>query len=225
MEKTKNMFLTSAKELKTTSTLAVCAMLAALALILNSVASINIGPYVKIGFSGIPNQIADYLFGPITGCLFAGVLDIVKFFIRPDGPFFFGFTFNAMLAAFIYGCFYYKHKLTFRRVLIAKLVVVLIVNVLLNTLWLDMLYGKGFLAILPMRTVKNLIMWPIDSFIFEIPLCKRSVLTVNLLFRFNGFLINLDFRHGQALSGFRFLHHFCFVHKFHLRFSFVVSIR
>lgn len=55
MEKTKNMFLTSAKELKTTSTLAVCAMLAALALILNSVASINIGPYVKIGFSGIPN--------------------------------------------------------------------------------------------------------------------------------------------------------------------------
>ena len=162
MEKTKNMFLTSAKELKTTSTLAVCAMLAALALILNSVASINIGPYVKIGFSSIPNQIADYLFGPITGCLFAGVLDIVKFFIRPDGPFFFGFTFNAMLAAFIY----YKHKLTFRRVLIAKLVVVLIVNVLLNTLWLDMLYGKGFLAILPMRTVKNLIMWPIDSFIF-----------------------------------------------------------
>ena len=82
MEKTKNMFLTSAKELKNTSTLAVCAMLAALALILNSVASINIGPYVKIGFSGIPNQIADYLFGPITGCLFAGVLDIVKFFIR-----------------------------------------------------------------------------------------------------------------------------------------------
>jgi hypothetical protein len=46
------------------------------------------------------------------------------------------------------------------------LVVILIVNVLLNTLWLDMLYGKGFLAILPMRTVKNLIMWPIDSFIF-----------------------------------------------------------
>ena len=62
----------------------------------------------KNWISGIPNQIADYLFGPITGCLFAGVLDIVKFFIRPDGPFFFGFTFNAMLAAFIYGCFYYN---------------------------------------------------------------------------------------------------------------------
>ena len=59
MEKKGNMFLDSAKELKKTSALAVCAMLAALALILNSVASINIGPYVKIGFSGIPNQLMD----------------------------------------------------------------------------------------------------------------------------------------------------------------------
>ena len=83
--------LTSAKELKTTSTMAVCAMLAALALILNSVASINIGPYVKIGFSGIPNQIADYLFGPITGCLFAGVLDIVKVLYPPGWSIFFRF--------------------------------------------------------------------------------------------------------------------------------------
>lgn len=166
MEKKGNMFLDSAKELKKTSALAVCAMLAALALILNSVASINIGPYVKIGFSGIPNQLMDYLFGPVSGCLFAGVLDLVKFFMKPDGPFFFGFTFNAMLAAFIYGCFYYRRKLTIWRVLAAKFVVILIVNVLLNTLWLDMLYGKGFIAILPMRALKNLIMWPIDSVIF-----------------------------------------------------------
>jgi len=71
-----------------------------------------------------------------------------------------------MLAAFIYGCFYYKKKLTLRRVLLAKLIVVLVVNVLLSTLWLDMLYGKGFLVLLPARAVKNLIMWPIDSVIF-----------------------------------------------------------
>ena len=154
-EKNKNMFLSSAKELKSVPALAMCAMFAALALILNSVASINLGPYIKIGFSGIPNQIVDYLFGPITGGLFAGILDLVKYFMKPDGAFFFGFTFNAMLAAFIYGCFYYRQKLTLKRVLIAKLVVVLVVNIVLNTLWLDMLYGKGFLAILPARAVKN----------------------------------------------------------------------
>ena len=51
-KETKNMFLQSAKELKAVTTLAACAMFAALAMILNQVASIDIGPYVRIGFSG-----------------------------------------------------------------------------------------------------------------------------------------------------------------------------
>ena len=165
-EKKQNIFVSSSQELKKVPARAACAMFAALAMILNSVASISIGPYIKIGFSAIPNQLVDYLFGPVTGSLFAGVLDIVKYVLKPDGAFFFGFTFNAMLAAFIYGCFYYKKKLTLWRVLLAKLIVILVVNVFLNTLWLDMLYGKGFLVLLPARAVKNLIMWPIDSVIF-----------------------------------------------------------
>ena len=78
-KETKNMFLQSAKELKAVPTLAACAMFAALAMILNQVASIDIGPYVRIGFSGIPNRLVDYLFGPVTGCLFSGILDVVKY--------------------------------------------------------------------------------------------------------------------------------------------------
>ena len=154
------------KELKAVTTLAACAMFAALAMILNQVASIDIGPYVRIGFSGIPNRLVDYLFGPVTGCLFSGILDVVKYFLKPSGPFFFGFTFNAMLASFMYGCFYYRKKLTIKRVLAAKFIVMLTVNVLLNTLWISMLYGKGIMVLLPARALKNLIMWPIDSIIF-----------------------------------------------------------
>ena len=129
-KETKNMFLQSAKELKAVTTLAACAMFAALAMILNQVASIDIGPYVRIGFSGIPNRLVDYLFGPVTGCLFSG------------------------------------KKLTIKRVLAAKFIVMLTVNVLLNTLWISMLYGKGIMVLLPARALKNLIMWPIDSIIF-----------------------------------------------------------
>ena len=140
-KETKNMFLQSAKELKAVTTLAACAMFAALAMILNQVASIDIGPYVRI-------------------------LDVVKYFLKPSGPFFFGFTFNAMLASFMYGCFYYRKKLTIKRVLAAKFIVMLTVNVLLNTLWISMLYGKGIMVLLPARALKNLIMWPIDSIIF-----------------------------------------------------------
>jgi ECF transporter S component (folate family) len=160
------MFSQSAKELKKVRVLTFCAMFAALAVVLEYATSIDIGPYIKIGFSDIPNQLVDLMFGPITGSLFAGVLDIIKFAVKPSGTFFFGFTFNAMLAAFIYGCFYYKKPITFWRILVAKGIVALIVNVILNTLWLDMLYGKGFFVILPARALKNLIMWPINSVIF-----------------------------------------------------------
>ena len=149
-KETKNMFLQSAKELKAVTTLAACAMFAALAMILNQVASIDIGPYVRIGFSGIPNRLVDYLFGPVTGCLFSGILDVVKYFLKPSGPFFFD----------------YRKKLTIKRVLAAKFIVMLTVNVLLNTLWISMLYGKGIMVLLPARALKNLIMWPIDSIIF-----------------------------------------------------------
>ena len=57
-------------------------------------------------------------------------------------------------------------NLTIKRVLAAKFIVMLTVNVLLNTLWLSMLYGKGIMVLLPARALKNLIMWPIDSIIF-----------------------------------------------------------
>ena len=57
----------------------------------------------------------------------------------------------------------YKRPFTFRRVLAAKLVVVVICNVLMNTLWMSMLYGKAFMVLLPARTLKNMVMWPVDS--------------------------------------------------------------
>lgn len=161
----KSMFSESARELKKIPVLAICAMFAALGIVLGAV-TIVLGPYLKIGFSSIPNQLVDLLFGPITGALFAGILDVVKYFMNPTGPFFFGFTFSAMLGAFIYGCFYYKKPLSFWRVLAAHGVVCLVVNVLLGTLWLDIMYGKAFFVLLPTRALKNLIMWPVDSLIF-----------------------------------------------------------
>ena len=39
----------------------------------------------------------------------------------------------------------------------------IVVNILLNTLWLNILYGKAFLAILPGRVISNAVMLPIDT--------------------------------------------------------------
>lgn len=153
-------------ELANLRTVVMCGLLAAIAVILSYMTTINVGPYIKIGFSGIPNRVVDFLFGPVVGGIFGGVLDILKFIIKPDGTYFPGFTFDAMLGGVIYGSFLYRKKIKLWRVALACLLVKLIVNCGFNTLWISILAGKGFLVLLPMRIVKNLIMWPVDTAVF-----------------------------------------------------------
>lgn len=155
----------SSREFKKVTTITTCAMFGALAIVLGYY-SFKITPNLKIGFSAIPNMLVDYLFGPVVGCLFGGAMDVIKFMLKPDGGFMPGFTFDAMLAAFLYGLFFYKKKLSLPRILTAKLVVIIICNIILATYWLTLLNGKGFLALLPARAIKNLIQWPVDSLIF-----------------------------------------------------------
>ena len=177
MKKIKQLFSDSLHEFTVTKNLVLCGLMAAIAIVLSMVASISIGPYVKIGFSGIPNRIVEFLFGPVVGCIFGGALDLLKFMIKPDGPFFFGFTFNVMLAGLIYGCLLYHKPLSIKRIVIAEFLVKLIVNCGLNTLWISMLYGKALFVLLPMRLLKNVIMLPIDSAIvfFALSLTKQTV--------------------------------------------------
>ena len=177
MKKFKQLFSDSLREFTVTKNLVLCGLMAALAIVLSMVASISIGPYIRVGFSGLPNRIVEFLFGPVVGCIFGGALDTLKFIIKPEGPFFFGFTFDAMLAGLIYGCLLYHKPLSIRRVVFSEFLVKLIVNCFFNTLWLTMLYGKGFFVLLPMRLLKNAIMLPIDSAIvfFALTLTKQTV--------------------------------------------------
>lgn len=164
MHKLKKHYLDSMKELTVTRNLTLCGLMAALAVVLNYTTSIYITPNIRIGFSGYPNRIIEYMFGPYVGAVFGAVLDILKYLLKPDGgAFFFGYTFNVMVAGVIYGCILHKKPIRVWRIFIAELLVKTIVNCGLNTLWLSVLGGKSFMAILPARIIKNAIMTPIDT--------------------------------------------------------------
>lgn len=163
MQKIKQFYLDSVNQLKITQNLVICGLMAALAVVLSYVASIDVGPYIRIGFSGIPNRIVEFLFGPIVGSFFSGMLDILKYLLKPSGPFFFGFTFDAMLAGVIYGSILYKKPVKLWRIGLAEFLAKLIVNCGFNTLWISMLYGKGFFVLLPARIIKNAVMLPLDT--------------------------------------------------------------
>ncbi len=150
----------SFQELKHVKTLTTAAMLMAVSVVLGYF-TIEAGPYLKIGFGGVVNQF-----------VYGGVLDLVKYVVKPTGAFFPGFTLNAMLGGVLYGTILYRKPLTFRRALWADLVVALICNIFLNTLWLSMMSGKAMMVLLPMRVLKNLIKWPVDAALFYL-IAKR----------------------------------------------------
>jgi len=154
----------SFKELKVTHNLVLCGLMAALAVVLNYTTSIFITPNIRIGFSGLPNRVVEYMFGPWVGAVFGAMLDILKYLLKPDGgAFFFGYTFNVMVASVIYGFILYKKPIKLWRIFIAELLTKTIVNCGLNTLWIAVLNGNAFMAILPARVLKNIIMLPIDT--------------------------------------------------------------
>ena len=163
--KSKSTDLSSLSRLKETKVITFCGMMGALALILGYVATIKFGQYIRIGFSGLPGQVIDYLFGPWIGAIFAATMDVVKWFASGDGSFFPGFTLTAAVAAVIYGFFLYNKPIKIGNIIIAQALVKIFCNILMNTLWLKILYDKAILAILPGRIISNAVMLPIDCFI------------------------------------------------------------
>lgn len=160
-----SLFTGSSRELRQIRTVTVCAMLAAVSIVLGSL-TVYLTDTVRIGFSGIPAMLASHLFGPVAGSFLYGAVDVLKYMMRPMGPFMPGLTLVVMLKGILYGCAFYKKPLSLGRVLAAQLAVAVVCNLILNTLCLSLLYGDAFLVLLVPRIMRNLIMWPIDSLIF-----------------------------------------------------------
>ncbi len=153
----------SLHELRNIQVMTCCGILAALAVALKFVASIDIGEYIRIGFSDMPGVAVSVLFGPAVGSIFWGMLDIIKYIVAPNGPFFPGFTISAVINGMLFGFFLYKRTLTIGNVLLAQLFSKLLISMGLNTYWLSVLYGNAYFVMLPARIVSNAIMLPIDT--------------------------------------------------------------
>ena len=115
MKQMKQQFVDSWHELRHLKTVVVTAMLIAVGIILGYF-SITVTPYLRIGFSFIANELTALLFGPVVGGVMGGIADIIKYLIKPDGPYFFGFTLSAILGPVIYGIMLYKKPLSFPRI-------------------------------------------------------------------------------------------------------------
>ncbi len=148
------------------STIVTVALLVALNVILTRFLSIQT-QFLRIGFGFLPVAVAGIAYGPFWGAVTGAVGDILGMIIYPPAEYFPGFTLTALLTGLIFGLLLHR-RVTVLRILAASAVVCLLLNLVLDTLWLDIMYGSGFLVLLPARAVKCLINIPIYTILIRI---------------------------------------------------------
>lgn len=159
--------------MKKTKVIVFMSMLIALNVLLTHVVPLIQTDFVRISFGFIPLSLSSMLFGPVLGGICGVLSDLLGMIIAPKGAYFPGFTLSAFLTGAIYGAFLYRKPKNMVRISLAVLCVSIFVNLGLNTYWLTILQGKGYLVMLPERAIQNGIMSAIQ--IVLIPLVWRTV--------------------------------------------------
>ncbi|EHO51107.1 folate family ECF transporter S component [Lentilactobacillus kisonensis] len=133
--------------------------------------------FLRLSFGFVITAIAGYLYGPLWTSVMAAVGDVIGTLIS-GSPYFPGFTVSAILGAAIYGFFFYNQAISWKRVIFSQLIIAIFVNAALNTFWLTVLYKTPFFALLPIRTLKEAIMTPIQIAIIYFVLNSKSFTTI-----------------------------------------------
>jgi len=151
--------------MKQTKLIVTVAMLIAVNIVLSRLLAINITPTLRITFGFLAIALIGIRFGPVMAGLGAGIADVLGFFIfnSSGGSYFPGFTVTAILSGVVYGIFLYRKKCSLIPILIAAAIVVILLELGLNTYWLSIIRGKGFLLLLPPRLIKSAIMIPTQT--------------------------------------------------------------
>lgn len=153
----------SLAEFGSTRSLVLAGLLTAAAVIIDRVFTLEVSPVLEIGFAFLATALCAALCGPWVAGTAGVAVDLLSYFLRPNGGFFFGFTFNQFLLGFIYGLWFYKRRPRPLLAVGACLTVTLLINFLLTPLWLHMMYGQAFVVFSSVKIIKNIIKLPIDA--------------------------------------------------------------
>lgn len=141
-------------------------MLLATLIILNRFISIKTEVLV-ISFGFVPMMMSAIWLGPKYSTTIALLGDLLGAILFPFGPYFPGFTISSAISGGIYGVFLYNggNEMNNKKLLImltiSSLIQLIIINIFLTSLWIHILYGKAYVAIMASRTITQIIMIPI----------------------------------------------------------------
>lgn len=129
----------------------------------------------KIEFSFVAVMLAACISGPVGGAVVGALIDFIGAILMPTGAYFPGFTATAALTGLVFGLLLYK-KCNLPRIIIAVVSTQLICGLLLNTLFISILFTKAFTALLATRSIQFAVMCVIEILFAELALDKGKIL-------------------------------------------------
>ena len=122
--------------------------------------------FVRITFGFLPIAIYGAMYGPMKGGLVAAAADFIGTALLGTSIFFPGFLVSGFLTGYIYGWFFYRKRVTLRRACIPFFLVMVFINLGLNTLGLTDFYHNSATAIFLRSLIKNLLCYPMEVGLF-----------------------------------------------------------
>ena len=151
----------AAGELKDLRRLVFMALMIAACIVLSH-CSIRLGESLSLSVTFLARALCSLVCGPLAVIVFGAAEDTLSFFLSSGGyPYFPGYMLTTITGCMIYALFFYRAKITWRRIILAKLLTN-IQNVLLGALWSAILYSKGYLYYLTQSAVKNALYLPLQ---------------------------------------------------------------
>ncbi len=142
-------------------TLTAVALFIALEVVLSRFGSIATAE-LKIGFGFVPLAICAMLYGPAWAAVAGGLADFIGAVLFPIGPYFPGFTLTNALIGLIFGLFLRRRPAGIANICAASLITCLFCSLVLNSLWISILYHSPFIQLLPTRLLQCAVMIPVE---------------------------------------------------------------
>ena len=144
-----------------TKQMVIIALMVAMEIVLTRFLSIET-PIIRLSFGFVAIAVVAMLYGPVSGAM-AAVLAVIigiNFFsgLTPHP----GLMLTALLMGYVYGIFMHKHIGNRVRIIAAAVIVTVVLQLGLDTLWLQMITGTSYMALLGPRLIRTAIMLPIQ---------------------------------------------------------------
>ena len=161
---------TAALEVKNYRSIVFSALMIAACIVLSH-CTIRVGEGLSISVTFLARALCALVCGPVMVILFGAAEDTLSFFLSSGGsPYFPGYMLTTILGCIVYALFFYRARITWRRIILAKLLTN-IQNVFLGSLWSAILYSKGYLYYMATSAVKNALYLPLQilmiGFLFQ----------------------------------------------------------